>query len=300
MVGANDPSTTANIADAVWDELTADHTIANSVGQIVHMIRNAAIAGATASSLFARMDAAITTRLALTNFTFTRTRTTITATTLTNVLNKTTGGGVIYMIQLEDLDGAAGNDQVKINDIDASVIATITAALPANAFMKLSYYLNQQSDSPSVPWEASPSSGLESSVYFDTSLQFQLASHATPTSGVRGTIVYGDPPETWGHKQGKANELWEYMLELPTRVQIEEVYLMPELRKFVDAEIDVLRIDESQGKTRIWCERSSTQTKISDSMKLAIEKYLKQTYKHKKDTRKIDPITNQYLAPVVV
>lgn len=54
------PPTAAVIADAVWDELTADHVIADSSGQSQHMIRNQAIAGSTLDSLYDKIRGATT------------------------------------------------------------------------------------------------------------------------------------------------------------------------------------------------------------------------------------------------
>jgi hypothetical protein len=50
------PKTDAEIAAAVLDALTSGHTVANSVGQVLHMIRNASLSGATSGSLFDKMD----------------------------------------------------------------------------------------------------------------------------------------------------------------------------------------------------------------------------------------------------
>lgn len=260
--------------------------------------------GATLAQVRTELDDTTRGLLRRSYYTFTRTTATITATVLTDVLNKVANGGVIHGITMEDLDGAAGADQWRVTSLDGTASVTMNQALGAIAGLQgLAFYLARSIEDSNNYTSTSFTTNGANTIFFDTSFQFQMASHATPTSGVRCSISYGDPPNTFGHKNGLVSEIYEMMLELPN-FRIETAYLMPLIRKYVDPEIDCIRVDEQGDKMHVWFERPITETRISDSMKLNLETYLKTTYKNnalwQKDTRKIDPVTNEYMSKIVV
>lgn len=306
MAGAS--LTATQVENAVWDALTANHVTASTVGLSQRQIRDAAISGSTADSLLDKIRGATTGQLfastagmALSNFTFTRTQATITATTLTNVLNKTTGGGMVYAyILAEDLDASAGVEDMAMNLDSEGLRSPTTGAVGAASFYPL-LMLNLLDVNGSLNGSENGTPG--SPMYFQTSLQLQWATHATPTSGTRVTIAYGDPPKIWGHKQGMINELWEHYMLIPVDMKLESAYLIAELRKHVDAEIDCIREDVQAGQRRLWFEHAQTQSPISATIKQKCEDYCKTTYVYKKDTRAkvkdAQGIVN-YIAPVIV
>ena len=53
------PPTAQAIEDEILNALTSGHVTVDTIGQALHMLRNAAIAGATANSIMARIDEAI-------------------------------------------------------------------------------------------------------------------------------------------------------------------------------------------------------------------------------------------------
>ena len=87
ILSVNNNGTGEEVLDQVLDAPTADHLIANSVGQSIAMMRNTAIAGATASTMFADFPITVPETVKLSNITkspantsFTDTSTTVQAT----------------------------------------------------------------------------------------------------------------------------------------------------------------------------------------------------------------------------
>ncbi len=193
--------------------------------------------------------------MTLSNFTFTRTTVTTTSTSLVTLLDKTAGGGMLYTFVVEDLDSSGNTDQIKIADIDG--VADFNTQVRAVDTIGQVDVQNQMSDA--VTTNYIPGANLNSNVpiYFDTSLKLQIASHSSPSTGLRGTVIYGDPNGT-GHVLEGGN----YRKRFKINKKIDE-YLILELKQLLP-DIDTIRQNWGRENNSIDIECNQTKKSLNN------------------------------------
>ena len=114
---------------------------------------------------------------------------TITATTLTDVLNRS-GRGKILWIHIEDLDTSAGTDTMRIQ-IDSAELLNGSTGVGGNWAVTEIAWVNQWISTQAYNALSETLAGYvqSCSLSYNTSILIQASSHATPTSGIRIRIL---------------------------------------------------------------------------------------------------------------